>query len=95
MKVSVRFFAVLKEIVGKREENLNFNEQKVTVGMALKVLGKQYGKAFSEYVFDAKTGGVKSFLQLLVNGSSLPSDELKAELHEGDILAILPPVGGG
>jgi molybdopterin converting factor small subunit len=39
---------------------------------------------------------VKGFLQLLVNGKSIATlSGLKTELATGDVLAILPPVGGG
>jgi molybdopterin synthase sulfur carrier subunit len=95
--VSVRFFTSLREITNKREETLNFPEnQKVTVDKVLKTLAKQYGKAFIDYVYDGKTGQVKGFLQFLVNGTSTSTlDWLETELKDGDVLAILPPVGGG
>jgi molybdopterin synthase sulfur carrier subunit len=95
--VSVRFFTSLREITNKREETLNFPEnQKVTVDKVLKTLAKQYGKAFVDYVYDGKTGQVKGFLQFLVNGTSTSTlDWLETELKDGDVLAILPPVGGG
>jgi molybdopterin converting factor small subunit len=49
-----------------------------------------------EYVFDRKTGEVKGFLQFLVNGrGNSASDVLSTRLSDGDVLAIIPPVGGG
>ena len=97
MYVSVRFFTSLREITSKREETLNFPEnQKVTVDKVLKTLAKQYGKAFVEYVYDSITGQPKNFLQFLVNGTSTTTlNGLETELKDGDVLAILPPVGGG
>ncbi len=97
MQISVRFFTALREITGKREEKLTLKgEEAVTIRMVLDVLSKRYGKGFTEYVFDRKTGQVKGFLQFLVNGrSTSSSDELKTELADGDVLAIIPPVGGG
>jgi molybdopterin converting factor small subunit len=39
---------------------------------------------------------VRGFLQFLVNGKSASSLKgLQTELSDGDVLAILPPVGGG
>jgi molybdopterin synthase sulfur carrier subunit len=95
--VSVRFFTSLREITNKREETLNFPEnQKVTVDKVLKTLAKQYGKAFIDYVYDGKTGQVRGFLQFLVNGTSTSTlDGLDTELKDRNVLAILPPVGGG
>jgi molybdopterin synthase sulfur carrier subunit len=97
LQVSVRYFTSLREIVNKKEETLKFPEdEKVTVDTVLKTLSQRYGKRFVEYVYDAKTGEVKGFLQFLVNGKSAsPLNGLQTELEDGDVLAILPPVGGG
>ena len=97
MEVKVRFFTSLREIIGKREEPLTFNEgEKVTVDLILKTLSKKYGAPFTEYVYASETGKPKGFLQFLVNGNSASTlDGLETELKEGDVLAILPPVGGG
>ena len=96
-EVIVRFFTTLREIVNRREETLTFGEsQTVTVDLVLKFLSKKYGVPFTEYVYDVKTGQPKSFLQFLVNGTSTSSIEgLETKLKQGDVLAILPPVGGG
>lgn len=68
----------------------------MTVDMVLSSLVKLYGKPFVEYIYNHKTGEVKGFLQLLVNGKSIATlSGLKTELATGDVLAILPPVGGG
>jgi molybdopterin synthase sulfur carrier subunit len=95
--VSVRFFTTLRELTGKKEETLEFSKNEtVTVQSVLKHLAKLHGKSFAEYVYDHKTGEVRGFLQLLVNGRSASSFEgLNTKLSEGDVLAIIPPVGGG
>ena len=95
--VSVRFFTTLREITGKKEEILEFPRgEVVTVESALKHLVKLYGKNLAEYVYDPKTGEVRGFLQFLVNGRSMTSFAgLKTKLSNGDVLAIIPPVGGG
>jgi MoaD family protein len=87
----------LREIVGKREEAIQFSsDDKVTVNTVLDQLSREYGQAFKEYVYDHKTGQVKSFIQFLVNGRSVSSSEgLDSELSDNDVLAILPPVSGG
>jgi len=97
LQVSVRFFTSLREIVGKKEETLEFPEgEKVTVDVVLKMLRQHYGERFVEYVYDRETGEVRGFLQFLVNGKSASTlNSLETELKDGDVLAILPPVGGG
>lgn len=97
MQISVRFFTTLREITGKKEETLQFREnEKVTLNKALEKLAKRYGKDFVEYVYDSKTGEVRGFLQFLVNGrSTSTADGVNTKLSNGDILAIIPPVGGG
>jgi molybdopterin synthase sulfur carrier subunit len=97
VQVKVRFFTSLREIVGKREETLSFNQnQKVTVDLVLKTLAQEHGAPFKEYVYEGKTAKPKGFLQFLVNGNSTSTlNGLETELKDGDVLAILPPVGGG
>jgi molybdopterin synthase sulfur carrier subunit len=97
LKVSVRFFTSLRELTGKKEETLEFSDDKtVMVDNVLKILSQRHGKCFVEYVYDAKTSEVRGFLQFLINGQSASTIEgLQTELKDGDVLAILPPVGGG
>ncbi|MDR2700102.1 MAG: MoaD/ThiS family protein [Nitrososphaerota archaeon] len=97
MQISIRYFTTLREITGKKEEKIFFQEnQKITVALTLKTLSDKYGKPFTDYTFDPK-GQIKNFLQLLINGVSITTsnDELEVTLQNGDTLAILPPVGGG
>ena len=97
MRVSVRFFTILREITGKKEEALQFpKEEEVTVSRVLNRLSEKYGEAFDEYVYDHRTREVKGFLQFLVNGRGVSSSKgIETELSDGDILAIVPPVSGG
>jgi molybdopterin synthase sulfur carrier subunit len=97
VQIKVRFFTSLREIVDKREETLSFSQnEKVTVDLVLKTLTKKYGDPFKEYVYDGKTSQPKGFLQFLVNGTTTSTlNGLETELKDGDVVAILPPVGGG
>jgi len=89
----VRFFAALREIVGRKEEALEFTkETSVTVQKVLKRLTELHGKEFSDYVYDTKIKEVRSYLQMLVNEKSAT---LRTKLKDGDVLVIVPPVGGG
>lgn len=97
MYISVRFFTSLREIIGKREEILEFpKDETVTLDEVLKRLSKRHGQGFTQYVYDSRTGEVKGFLQFLVNGRSASTiNALETKLSDGDVLAIIPPVGGG
>jgi MoaD family protein len=97
LEISVRFFTTLREVTGKKEETIKFKTSKtVTVNAIIEKLAKEYGKSFTDYVFDRRTGEVKGFLQFLINGRSASTNKgLDAKLADGDILAIIPPVGGG
>jgi molybdopterin synthase sulfur carrier subunit len=97
LRVSVRFFTTLREVTGKKEETLKFSgREAVTVETVLKCLVELHGKSFVEYVYDQKNSKVRGFLQFLINGRSVSAFEgLGTRLSDGDVLAIIPPVGGG
>jgi len=70
-------------------------DEMVTVSKVLEILSKRYGKAFVEYIYN-KDGEVKGFLQFLINGRSASTlNGFHTRLRDGDVLAIIPPVGGG
>jgi len=94
ISVKVRFFTTLREIVGKKEEQIELSGS-VTLEALLKQLSKKYGKDFEDYIYD-ELGNVRGHLQFLKNGKSASAEQgLKTKLGEGDQVAILPPVGGG
>jgi len=94
MKVTVKFFTTLREITGKRKEEIKSSED-LTVGKLLEELSKKHDRQFINYVYD-EAGKVRSYLQFLVNGRSITTMQgFKTRLREGDSVAIIPPVGGG
>ncbi len=94
MKVTVKFFTTLREIVGKPQEQIEMSDA-TTVNELLQQLGEKHGENFTRYLYDEK-GTVRGHLSILINGKSTTTQQgLKTKLRENDILAILPPVGGG
>ena len=95
VQVSVRLFTTLRELAGRGEETLEFSTKSVTVKVVLKALAKKHGSAFKEYLYDDRNR-VREHLQILVNGRSASlMEDLETRLKEKDVVAVVPPVGGG
>ena len=94
MKIKVRFFTSLREITGKKEDEIQLPSI-TTVGELLAHLSKKYGRDFTDYVYDEK-GNVQTYIQILINGRGINTFQgFGTKLKEGDTVAIFPPVGGG
>jgi molybdopterin synthase sulfur carrier subunit len=94
MKVTVKFFTILREITRKREEEIELPST-ATVEKLMEILSEKYGRQFADYVYNDKKG-MRSQLQFLVNGRSITTLQgFKTKLTDGDKVAIIPPVGGG
>ncbi len=94
MKVEVKFFTSLREITGKKVDEIQL-QNTITVDELLTLLSEKYGKNFREYIY-SKKGDVQGFLSFLVNGKNINIIQgFDTKLQENDVVAILPPVGGG
>ena len=94
MKVKVKFFTSLREITGKKEDEIQ-SSSIITVEELLAHLSKKYGREFTEYLYDEK-GNVQKYIQVLINGRGIKVFQgFETKLKEGDTVAIFPPVGGG
>ncbi len=94
MKIEVKFFTSLREITGKKVDEVQ-SPSAITVEELLTRISEKYGKEFKEYLYNKK-GKVQRHLVILVNGKSINVLQgSETELKEGDTVAILPPVGGG
>jgi molybdopterin converting factor subunit 1 len=80
MKIKIRYFASLKEILGIEEEELEV-EEGITAG-ALKNYLKNYHTKLSE----------KELLLIAVNGGFVQPERI---IERGDVVALFPPVSGG
>jgi molybdopterin synthase sulfur carrier subunit len=94
MKIEVKFFTSLREMTGKKVDEIQL-QSIITVEELLTLLSEKYGKKFREYIYNKK-GKVYDFLSFLVNGKNINVLQgFDTELKQGDTVAILPPVGGG
>jgi len=95
MKVKARYFAHVREIVGKSEET--FDVPSGTTAQAfLTMLSQKYGEAFRDYVFSKESDEPSPNVNFLLNGKNVNTMKgTETILYEGSSFAILPPVGGG
>jgi molybdopterin synthase sulfur carrier subunit len=94
MDIEIRYYAMLREAAGKRSEIIEIPEGSRFEDL-MEIVVEKYGMRFRKYVFD-DTGKKRDYLSFMVNGVSVHSREgFKTPLSEGDVVALLPPVGGG
>ena len=80
MKIKIRYFASIKEILGKNEEELEV-EEGITAG-ALKEKLRNIHSKITE----------KEQLLIAINGAFVDPNKI---IKKGDIVALFPPVSGG
>lgn len=86
-------FANYQMLAGIKEAELDV-EPPATVGLMLNALFDKYPDLRSEVLNDA--GRLKEYVSILVNGRNarhLMNED--TALHEGDEIALFPPVAGG
>ena len=91
VRVKLRLWGVFQEIVGERELEVEVPKG-ATIGYLADNLVKKHGKRFGDTFFQPGRREVRPYVKLLLNGHG---SDLKAKLHEGDVVAMFPPVGGG
>ena len=79
MKIKIRYFASIKENLGKSEEELEVRKD-ITVREFKEIFKKNYSKHAG------------NDLLLAINGEFA---SLEKKINHGDIVAIFPPVSGG
>ncbi|MGD2200991.1 MAG: MoaD family protein [Candidatus Bathyarchaeota archaeon] len=94
MKVEVKYYAMLREASGRKMEDIELPEGS-SVGDLMDVVVGKYGEDFYRYVYDGQKR-VRDYLSFMLNGINVNSmDGFETPVRDGDVLAILPPVGGG
>ena len=82
MKIKVLYFAAVREIVGKDEEEVDLPASVSTIGALVAHLPSVHGGL----------AGRMASVRLARNETFATNDE---HLEEGDVVALIPPVAGG
>lgn len=92
--VKIKYFGLLREIVGSREENLKVDD-KLSASEIIKILAQKHKGRFSDFVFE-KDGKLQSGFAYAVNGSTVSESKLSSiKCSEVQEFVILPPISGG
>jgi sulfur-carrier protein len=90
--MKVRYFALLRDVTGKKEED--WQQPEATVGNLMRALVVRYGRAFERWVI--KDGDLWDLVIVLVNGRDIRHmQRFDTKLAPDDTVVIFPPVGGG
>ncbi|HDD66225.1 MAG: molybdopterin synthase sulfur carrier subunit [Thaumarchaeota archaeon] len=94
MRVKVRYFASLRDLLGVREEEYEVEGEPTVRELILEYVLKRHENVAGA-VFEKLEGllrGEEAGYMIIVNGDR--ADPAR-KLRSGDVVAILPPVGGG
>ncbi|MEM3018234.1 MAG: MoaD/ThiS family protein, partial [Candidatus Bathyarchaeia archaeon] len=70
MKVKARYFAAVREIVGKSEEDFDLPDE-ATVHDLLNILSEKYGEPLKRYIFPGSVEELSPNLNLLIDGKNV------------------------
>ena len=93
MNVRVRFYGMVYDEVGTREWEIEIGRDS-TVNDLLSILVERH-PPLSSMIFDDE-GVFREYLEVAVNHTDIIGlNGLETELNEGDVVLIMPPIGGG
>jgi len=87
--VKVKYLLLFREKTGKEEEQIQAN----TIRDLLRTIYKRY-TLNRELIFD-KSGEIKQYLLIIVNGNRIPMNFIDRKLSESDEVIISTPAGEG
>jgi molybdopterin synthase sulfur carrier subunit len=94
LRAKVRYFTTLHELAGSAEEEIEIDEGSVLADL-IEEVASRYGREARHYLYydDEKIDPSIYFLINGVNSKMLSGP--RTELKDGDVVAIIPPIGGG
>lgn len=96
LKVKVRYFTTLRELARRAEEDFEL-EDRILLKDLIEIIALKYGDEARRYLYaDEKHNLIDPSLRILVNGiDSKMLRGLETKIEDGDVIAIIPPIGGG
>ena len=86
------------KVFGGLRDTLALSDRRIAIpqGSSLRGLLSQLSENSPTFVERLETGLAKGYLNVLVNGRNARFlQQMDTRLHDNDVVAILPPVGGG
>ncbi len=94
VKVVVHVYANLAELF--ESKHIDISAPVATVRELINFISAAYNPQFKELLIDAKTGHVRRFHKILVNGRDIDFlNKLDTGIADGDDVSFFPPVAGG
>jgi molybdopterin synthase sulfur carrier subunit len=94
LKVELRYYAMVRDAAGKRDETLSLPDGATVKDLIDHLIGL-YGDGFRGYVYDGD-GRPLDYLMFSVNEVDIRSlNGLDTVLRGGDRVLVMPPIGGG
>jgi molybdopterin synthase sulfur carrier subunit len=95
MKVRVKYFTTLRELAGTKEDELDLKDGCRLLAL-IETVALRYGDEAFAYLHVADGGRIDPSIKFLVNGVDAQRlAGFETALKAGDVVAIIPPVGGG
>lgn len=96
LRVKVRYFTTLRELTQRAEEEIEIEDNGLLKDLIEKIVQK-YGDEACRYLYgDGNKKLVDPSVRFLINGKdSKMLRGLETKLKDGNVIVIIPPIGGG